>query len=78
MDPGVFVPLAVFALVVVIVAITSTAKLRDQEVAVHQRLYQEELEHQRKMKELARELERVKQSLSVPQSLGRESKALSN
>ena len=79
MDAGVFVPLSVFALVVLIVAITSMAKLRDKEVEIHQRLYTEELEHQGKMKELALELERVKQmvqslSLSVPQSLSRESR----
>jgi hypothetical protein len=83
MDAGIFIPLAVFAVVVLIVAITSVAKLRDNEVEVHRRLYTQELEHQRKMKELALELERVKHivqslSLSVPQSLGRESKALSN
>ena len=60
MDAGVFVPLSVFALVVLIVAITSMAKLRDKEMEVHQRLYMEELEHQRKMKELVLELERVK------------------
>ena len=74
MDPGVLVPLSVFSLVVLIVAITSMAKLRDKEVEIHQRLYAEELEHQGKMKELALELERVKQmvqslSLSVPASL---------
>jgi len=64
MDAGVFVPLSVFALVVLIVAITSMAKLRDKEMEVHQRLYMEELEHQRKMKELALELERVKHVVS--------------
>ena len=66
MDAGVFVPLSVFALVVLMVAITSMAKLRDKEMEVHQRLYMEELEHQRKMKELVLELERVK---SVPPAL---------
>jgi hypothetical protein len=60
MDAGVFVPLAVFAVVVLIVAITSMTKLRDREMQVHQRLYMEELDHQRKMKELSLELERVK------------------
>jgi hypothetical protein len=63
MDPGIFIPLAVFAVVVLIVAITSVTKLRDNEVEVHQRLYKEQLEHQRKMKELALELERVKQGI---------------
>jgi hypothetical protein len=83
MDAGIFIPLAVFALVVLIVAITSVAKLRDKEMEVHQRLYTEELEHRRKMKELALELQRVKHtaqslSVSVPQSFVRESKALSD
>jgi len=68
MDAGVFVPLAVFACVVLVVAITSMAKLRDKEMEVHQRLYTEELEHQGKMKELALELERVK---SASESIGR-------
>jgi hypothetical protein len=63
MDPGIFIPLAVFGVVVLIVAITSVTKLRDNEVEVHQRLYKEQLEHQRKMKELALELERVKQGI---------------
>jgi hypothetical protein len=65
MDAGVFVPLAVFTLVVLIVAITSMVKLHDKEMEVRHRLYTEELEHQRKMKELALELERVNQSLSL-------------
>jgi hypothetical protein len=60
MDAGVFVPLAVFAVVVLIVAITSMAKMRDKEMEVHQRLYIEELEHQRKIKELTLELERIR------------------
>ena len=78
MDAGVFVPLAVFALVVLIVAITSIAKLRDKEMEVHQRLYTQELEHQRKMKELALELERINNivSPSARRFLARESKAL--
>lgn len=63
MNGGVFVPLAVFAVVVLLVAITSLTKLRDKEMQVHQRLYAEELEHQRKMKELALELERVKHGI---------------
>ena len=63
MDPGVFVPLSFFAVVVLIVVITCLTKLRDKEVEVHRRLYTEELEHQRKMKELALELERVKHGI---------------
>ena len=63
MDAGILVPLAVFALVVLIVATTSFAKLRDKEMEVRQRLYREELQHQGRMKELALELERVKKGI---------------
>ena len=63
MGAGVFVPLACFAFAVLIVAIGSMTKLRDKEMEVHQRLRMEELEHQRKMKELALEVERVKHQI---------------
>ncbi len=62
MNPGVLVPLAVFAMVVVLVAITAMAKLRDKEMEVHQRLHLEEMEHQRQMQELTSELERIKRA----------------
>ena len=55
------IPLAAFAMVALIVAITQTAKIRDKELAVHQKLYLEEMEHQRKIRELELELERIKQ-----------------
>ncbi|MGD1105249.1 MAG: hypothetical protein ABSA59_24655 [Terriglobia bacterium] len=55
------VPLAVFAMVVLIVAITHVAKIRNLEIEVHQKLHMKELEHQRKMQELELELERIKQ-----------------
>ena len=61
MDSPVIIPLAVFAMVALIVAITKMAKVRDRELEVQQRLHLEQLEHQRKMKELELELERVKQ-----------------
>jgi len=60
METGTLVPLAFFALVILIVGITSMTQIRDREMEVHQRLYQEELEHQRKMKELEAELERLR------------------
>jgi hypothetical protein len=56
-----FIPLAVFAMVVLIVAIVGLTKIRNLEVEVHQKLYLEEMEHQRKMKELELELARIKQ-----------------
>lgn len=61
MDSPVIIPLAVFAMVALIVAITKMAKVRDRELEVQQRLHLEQLEHQRKMKELELELERIKQ-----------------
>ena len=54
------IPLAIFAMVVIIVAIVKLAKIRDQEMEVRQRLHIEELEHRRKMQALQVELERVK------------------
>ena len=54
------IPLSVFAMVVLIVAIVKLAKLRDKEMEVQQRLHLEQLDHQRKMQELQLELERVK------------------
>ncbi|MGA2077546.1 MAG: hypothetical protein ABSH52_29000 [Terriglobia bacterium] len=61
MDSPVIIPLAAFALVVVIVAIVHLMKIRDVEIDCLQRLRIEEMEHQRKMRELDLELERVKQ-----------------
>ena len=59
MDTPFIIPLAVFAMVVLIVAIVSFAKLRETELEVHQKLHFEEREHQRKMAELNLELERL-------------------
>jgi len=61
MDSPLIIPLAGFAMVVVIVAITQLMSIREAEMQAQQRLYQEEMEHQRKMRELELELERVKQ-----------------
>jgi hypothetical protein len=63
MDEPFIIPLACFAMVALIVAIVNMVKIRDQEMDVRQRLYQEELEHRRKMSELDLELERIKQDL---------------
>ena len=48
-------------MVVLIVAITQTARIRDREIEVHQKLHLEEMEHQRKMRELESELQRIRQ-----------------
>jgi hypothetical protein len=55
------IPLASFVFVVLIVAITQTVKIRDKEMEVQQRLHFEELEHQRKMRELEIRLQELKQ-----------------
>jgi membrane protein insertase Oxa1/YidC/SpoIIIJ len=55
------IPLGMFAMVVLIVAITHVARIRSLEIEVHQKLHMKEMEHQRKMQELDLELERIKQ-----------------
>ena len=60
MDSPFIIPLAGFAVVVVILAITQLVKIRDLEMEAHQRFRLEEMEHQRKMRELELELEEVK------------------
>jgi len=55
------IPLAVFAMVVLIVAIAKLTKIRNLEVDFHQRLHLEEMEHQQKMQELELQLQRIKQ-----------------
>jgi hypothetical protein len=62
MDSPFIIPLAVFAMVALIVAITCMAKVRDKELEIHSRLQSEQMEHQRKMKELEMELERARQA----------------
>ncbi|MFB3924243.1 MAG: hypothetical protein ACE145_21185 [Terriglobia bacterium] len=63
MDSPLIIPLAIFAMVALIVGIVMMAKVRDRELQVHQRLHLEQLEHQRKMQELEEELQRVKQAM---------------
>jgi hypothetical protein len=60
MNSPLIIPLAGFALVVIIVAIVHLMKIRELEVDAHQRLRIEEMEHQRKMRELNLELEQVR------------------
>ena len=56
------IPLAVFLMVVLIVAFSQMTRVRDKEIQVQQQLHAAQLEHQRKMQELQAELERVKQA----------------
>ena len=62
MDTPFVVPLACFVMVALIVAIINVMKIRDLETDVRLRLYQEELEHKRKMQELENQLAQVRQS----------------
>jgi len=57
------IPLAVFAMVVLIVAIVQLTQIHDLETRFHQRLHRANLEHQAKMQELDAQLERIKQGL---------------
>lgn len=60
------VPLVAFAMVVLIVAITSLTKMREKELLAHQQLRTQEMEHERKMKEL--DLEKAKLELEKTRS----------
>lgn len=51
-DSPFVVPLGAFVMVVIIVAITSMKKLRERELEAHQQLRTQEMEHERKLKEL--------------------------
>ncbi|HXW14555.1 MAG TPA: hypothetical protein VEN79_08600 [Terriglobia bacterium] len=55
------IPVAVFVMVVLIVAIAHIDRVRSLELEVHQKLHMQEMEHQRKMQELDLKLQRIKQ-----------------
>jgi hypothetical protein len=59
-DNPFIIPLGLFAMVVLIVAIKSMTTMREKELNAHQQLRQQEMEHERKMKELEIELEKAK------------------
>jgi len=56
-----FIPLGVFGMVVLIVALVNVARIQSLETEVHQKLHAQEMEHQRKMKELDLELQPIRQ-----------------
>ena len=60
MDSPFIIPLAVFAMVALLVSITQMVKLRDQEVDVRQKLHLEEMDHRHKMEQLDLELRQLK------------------
>ena len=60
MDNPFIIPLGVFVMVALIVAIVNMVQLRDRETDVRQALHQAELEHRQKMAELEMQLSRLK------------------
>lgn len=60
MDTPFIIPLAAFAMVVLIVAIINLMKMRDVETEVSLKLHQEEMDHRRRMQELDLRLEELK------------------
>ncbi len=60
MFPVFLTPIAGMALVILIVAIVSFAKIHEQETDVRFKLHAAEMEHQKRMKELELELERFR------------------
>jgi hypothetical protein len=65
-DNGLLVPLGAFVMVIIIVAIQSMRKTRENELRAHQDLRTREMEHERKMKEL--EIERARIELEKTRS----------
>ena len=61
MDAGVFIPLAVFAAVSLIVGLTSFAGLHDREMQTRENLGRAEIEHRTRMAQLDQELVRLRQ-----------------
>lgn len=62
MNPGILIPLAVFAFVVIVVALNDTTKIHALETESHFKLSQQEMEHKAKMGELQAELDRIRKS----------------
>ncbi len=56
------IPLAAFAMVVLIVAITQVSCVRDKETDVARRMQLEEMEHRRRMEELDQKLMQLRQT----------------
>ena len=61
MDAGVFIPLAAFAAVVLLVALTNFAGLHDREMQTRESLGRAEIEHRAQLADLDRELTRLRQ-----------------
>jgi hypothetical protein len=52
------IPLGAFLMVVIIVAVVQMVKMREKELQAHQELRRQEMEHERKLKEM--EIEKAK------------------
>lgn len=63
MDAGILIPLAAFAGVVVIVGLVNFSGIRDREWQTMESIRRMEAEHNLRMAELDREIERVKQEM---------------
>jgi hypothetical protein len=61
MDAGVFIPLAFFAAVILIMALLNFAGLHDREMQTREVLGRAEIEHRARIAELDRELSRLRQ-----------------
>jgi hypothetical protein len=60
MEPGLWIPLAGMAAIVLIIAMTQFAKVRDREVETQARLSQDELDHRARMTELDAQLKQLR------------------
>lgn len=63
MDAGVLIPLAVFAGVVVIIGLVNFSGIRDREWQTLESIRRMEAEHNLRMAELDREIQRVRQEM---------------
>ena len=61
MSSPLIVPLALVAGGIFVLTILKAARIRDIEAEIRRRVYQEEKEHGRKMRELEADLQRIKQ-----------------
>jgi len=61
MDAGILIPLSCFAMVVLVVALVTFAKIRDREIEVNSTISRAEADHRARLAELDGKLERARQ-----------------
>jgi len=71
MEAGVLIPLATFAAVVVIIGLVNFSGLRDRELQTFETVRRMEAEHNIRMADLDRELQRLKQGEKPADQAGR-------